>query len=302
KPPEPLDRAFDYGSWKLRDSNWDPDFTVSAPKIAWFFGQGGESVDGLVAINLITVQKILNVLEIPNKNLVNLAQTSAEIHKDKRGFLTETAGEVFGKLKILKYPKILELLRVIYGDLKNKQILFWAKDPEVQKVITQKYWDGGLGDYSSDYLYIVESNLGANKANCCIDREVVQEITGNLEKLTIKYKNNNEFTNPKPPVFWGGDYINYLRVIIPLTAEVKDSEKYDVEIRDKFKIVGLWVTVPAKETKSVELFYELPTMNNKYSILVKRQPGIEKFSYKLIYNGKIKVTEELYSDKNYEFE
>ena len=287
KPPAPLDKAFENGSWKLRDSNWDPDFRVSAPQIAWFFSQGGEVVDGLVALNLTTVLKVLEVLEMPTKNLVNLAQTSAEIHKDKRGFLSTTAGEILSNLKNLKYPGLLKLLWVVYGDLRNKQILLWAKDPEVQKVITQKYWDGSLGDYINDYLYIVESNLGANKANCCIEREVTQEITSNLEKLTIKFTNNNEFTNPKPPVFWGGDYINYLRVIVPVRAEIKDFQNYDIEIRDKFKIVGMWVKISAKETKSVEIFYELPTIDNKYSVLVKRQPGIESFSYKLIYNGKI---------------
>lgn len=290
QPPVPLDKAFDHGSWKLRDSNWDPDFTVAGPQIAWFFGQGGESVDGLVAINLITVQKILDVLEIPNKNLVNLAQTSAEIHKDKRGFLSTTVGEVLSNLKTLKYSKSLKLLRVVYQDLRNKQILLWAKDPDIQKVITQKYWDGGLGDYTNDYLYIVESNLGANKANCCVSREVTQEVTGNSEKLTILFKNNNEFTNPKPPVFWGGDYVNYLRVIIPVTAEMKNPENYDMEIRDKFKIVGMWVTVPAQKSVVVEMQYSL-LPNDNYSVLVKRQPGIESFLYKLIINGKISVNE-----------
>ena len=92
KPPAPLDLAFDHGSWKLRDSNWDPDFRVSAPQIAWFFGQGGEVVDGLVALNLTTVLKVLEVLEMPTKNLVNLAQTSAEIHKDKRGIFVDYCG------------------------------------------------------------------------------------------------------------------------------------------------------------------------------------------------------------------
>ncbi len=290
QPPAPLDRAFDHGSWKLRDSNWDPDFTVAAPKIAWFFGQGGEPVDGLVAINLISVQRILDVLAIPNKNLVNLAQTSAEIHKDKKGFLSNVAGDILGELKILKYPRLLKLLRIIYEDLKSKQILLWAKDPQVQEVIKQKYWDGSLGDYAHDYLYIVESNLGANKANCCITRDVTQEVTGNLEKLTIVFKNDNEFTNPKPPVFWGGDYINYLRVIIPITADVKNSEKYDIESRGKFKIVGVWVKVPAQKSVTVEIEYILSS-NDKYSILVKRQPGIANFPYKLIMNGKIIVNE-----------
>jgi len=296
QPPAPLDRAFDHGSWKLRDSNWDPDFTVAAPQIAWFFQKGGEPVDGIVAVNLITVQKILNTLNIPNKNLINLAQTSAEIHKDKRGFLSTTAGEILSNLKILKPSKLLKLLRVVYDDLRNNQILLWAKDPEVQKVITQKYWDGSLGEYSNDYLYIVESNLGANKANCCVSRMITHEIQNNdehlIEKLTINFKNDNEFTNPKPPVFWGGDYINYLRVIIPVSAEIKNPEMYDIETRNKFKIVGLLVKTPAQQNSTVVLEYKITCLScDKYHVLIKRQPGIESFVYKLIVNGKISVNE-----------
>jgi hypothetical protein len=133
-----------------------------------------------------------------------------------------------------------------------------------------------------------------------LEREVTQEVTGNLEKLTIKYKNNNEFTNPLPPVFWGGDYINYLRVILPINAEIKDSEKYDIEIRDKFKIVGLWVTTPAQKSSSVVLEYKIMCSScNDYQVLIKRQPGIEGFPYKLIYNGKIEVNRQIDKDVSF---
>src|SRR3989344_6408732 len=109
---------------------------------------------------------------------------------------------------------------MVYGELEKGQIVMWMKDKEVEEEIERREWSGGLGNYEDDYLYIVETNLGANKANCCIDREVRQEIENGNEKLEIRYKNNNEFQNPKPPVFWGGEYVNYLRVIIPAGAEV----------------------------------------------------------------------------------
>lgn len=342
KPPLALAQAFDHGSWMLRDSNWDVDFTVAGPQIAWFFRQGGQSVDGIAAINLTLVQKLLAVLgpiELPEyqqtvsqKNFWGLAQSHAELNfvpgsTNKQDFLSSVGAKMAGELKELKYPKLLKILKVLYEDLRTKQIMLWAKDPEVQKHLAQKYWDGSLGEYINGYLYIVESNLGANKANCCVERQLTQEVTGDShrrqEKVTIKYKNNNEFTNPKPPVFWGGDYINYLRVIIPVTSEIKSvtvnnqtlqipnlksqiSNEYgiqddlvDIEEREKFKIVGFWVKTPAQKNTIVEIFYELPTMNNGYSVLVKRQPGIESLPYRLIYNGKIIADEVLFTDKKF---
>ncbi len=54
-PSWPIQTAFKHGFWKLRDSNWDPDFPTASKQIQWFFEKGGEKpVDGLIAINLST--------------------------------------------------------------------------------------------------------------------------------------------------------------------------------------------------------------------------------------------------------
>ena len=88
-PPLPIQQAFGQGWWKLRDSNWDPDFTEAAPQIAWFFEQGGEKVDGIIAVNLSFVTWLLGNLgeTKPNdygevvsaKTFYNLAQKYAEV-------------------------------------------------------------------------------------------------------------------------------------------------------------------------------------------------------------------------------
>lgn len=323
--PAPIKKAFDFGGWKLRDSNWDVDFTKAAPQIAWFLEQGGENTDGLIAINLSLIQKILEVTGpingISDKNIWTLAQTKAEVDffpgsTQKQDFLGGVGANLLGELKSLKYLKLLKLLTVVYKELKDKQILVWMKDPSVQKIIQTKFWDGSLGEPSGGYLYIVDSNLGANKANCCVERLVTHEIDGSQSKLTITYKNNNEFKDPKPPVFWGGDYINYLRIVIPANTNIQSvtvdgipysifnsqfpiSNEYsifNIENRDKFNIVGLWVKVPAQKIGVVEMKYTSPRQNNN-SILVKRQPGIEGFTYKLVYNGKILVDKKIIVDE-----
>ena len=115
--------------------------------------------------------------------------------------------------------------------------------------------------------------------------------------MTIKWENSSPFTDPKPPVFWGGNYINYTRVVIPAEAVIKDQEKYDIETRGRFKIVGFWVTVPAGGSAVAELNYELRIKN--YGILVRRQPGIDSFPYKLVVDGKIVVSDTIDRDKEY---
>ncbi|MEK7504200.1 MAG: DUF4012 domain-containing protein [Patescibacteria group bacterium] len=298
EPPPPVKKAFDFGGWKLRDSNWDIDFTKAAPQIAWFFEQGLEPTDGLVAINLSLVQKILKITgpvgEISDKNIWQLAQTQAEVNMQKQNFLTEIGLNLLSEFKQLTYPKLLKILMLVYQELRNKQILVWMKDLTVQQILHTKSWDGSLGEPTNGYLYIVDSNLGANKANCCVTRSVVQEIDDDQIKLTITYKNDNEFKDPKPPVFWGGDYINYVRVVIPANSFVDSPEDYDIEDRDSFKILGKWIHIPAQKTESIEIKYKHKEIN---SVFIKRQPGIESFDYKLVYNGKIVVNKKIIADE-----
>lgn len=43
EPPAPIQKAFQNGEWRLRDSNWDPDFTVAAPQDSLVSRAGGRT-------------------------------------------------------------------------------------------------------------------------------------------------------------------------------------------------------------------------------------------------------------------
>jgi hypothetical protein len=143
----------------------------------------------------------------------------------------------------------------------------------------------------------------------------VQEIYGNDHTLTINWTNNNLFTNPVKPHYWGGDYINFVRVLIPNSAELKNvvvgdrqlkniafdnqygiqDDRYQVETNTKFKVVSFWAKVPAQKSLEAALTYFSPAAN---TILVKRQPGIKMFDYRLIVNGKTIADKKITGDVN----
>ncbi len=332
-PPIPIQQAFGQGWWKLRDSNWDIDFRVAGEQIAWFFEQGGEKVDGMAAVNLSWVNKWLEVLgevktegygeRVTARNLAGLAQKYAEVgffpgSTQKRDFLGAVGGAVLKRTKEMKISEGMKLAKLVYNELGKKQIVLWFRDKETAEIIREKEWDGGWGDYGAgDYLYVVEANLGANKANCCVSREVTQEVTGEREKVRIRWDNRNEFTNPRPPVFWGGDYVDFVRVVVPAGAAVRgvmvgskelserekwtwqygiEEEVYVVEEKERFKIVGFWAKVPAGQSTTAEIIYDLPATGQ---ILVRRQPGMESFGYKLAVDGKVVVSDTIDRDKGY---
>lgn len=244
EPPWPIQSAFGQGWFKLRDSNFDPDFTKSARTIAWFFEQGREpKADGIVAINLNFLEKMLDLVgpvylldepePITSQNFYKKTQESVE--KDffpgsiaKRTFLSKLGSQVFRTLNELPLTQKIRIPAIIFRQLKEKQILFVMFDEAVSEWLRAQRFDGAIKDMTrfidSDYLSLFESNLGANKANCCIKRQVHLKLDKQSETidhtLTIDYENTNPTTLKKPPQYWGGAYVNFLRIGIPIDAQI----------------------------------------------------------------------------------
>lgn len=328
EPPWPIQQAFKQGWWRLRDSNWEPDFPSSSQTINWFFEKGKEEKpDGLVAINFLVVKDIVNIfspIEIPDYpdkiNADNFYQiTQNAVEKDffpgstqKKDFLSSITKQIFFKMQTLTPKQKLQLIKVCLKNLQQKQILLNFNDPQLQQLAHQLNWDGSLNrpnqpNLSNDYLYLVETNLGANKANCCLERQVNQEVDLSpykiKNKVTIDYKNTSPKERPIPPLFWGGVYENFLRVIIPEEAEdvaisvnnapiIKDQLEIKKYVNKKLQSLGFFVIVnPLSQTK-VEIIYtqKIPTSQNlnNYRLTIQKQPGMANLEYHLLLksNGK----------------
>jgi hypothetical protein len=353
EPPYPVQEAFGQGWWKLRDANWAIDFPRATADIAWFMEQGGERpVDGVIAVNMSLFKKWLEITgpvevttygqKVTANNFYNLAQSEAETDfvpgtTAKRDFLGATGTVMMEKLKDMKFIELIKLTKLIKEQMDSGEIMIWTKEIEIEKEIEKNKWDGGLGLKPSayDYIYMVESNLGANKANCCIERNMRYEI-GDKTKLTVEWKNNNEFSGPKPPVFWGGDYVNYVRIINPSMPnppvgragiqsimvngkELRPSTKedfqipnslrsgidwdmYNVEDYGDYQIIGFWVLVRAKSSANAEVNYEIRDMNkvdDNYRLIVRKQPGVEPYKFILTVDGKEKINDLIDREKKY---
>lgn len=259
EPPWPIQAAFGQGWFKLRDSNWDPDFPSSAKTISWFFEHGREpAADGLVAVNLNLLKSLLKLsgpiylVDEPEKityeNFYKKTQTAVEEDFfpgsiQKANFLNKLGKAVFSEIAHLTFMKKLQLPLIALDLLKDRQVLVYIDDDSVQALIQKLGIDGGLLNVSksgSDYLAIFENNLGANKANCCINRHInlktKKESGVTHHDLKIEYENTNPASLKKPPQYWGGSYVNYLRIGIPITAkitEIKVGEKnYPIPTED----------------------------------------------------------------------
>ncbi|HWY79912.1 MAG TPA: DUF4012 domain-containing protein, partial [Candidatus Sulfotelmatobacter sp.] len=241
QPPFGLQRYLGVSHLFLRDSNFNPDFTIDAKQAAFFLQkETGQKVNGVISIDTTFLKNLLSVVgsvDVPDykvtvtpDNFYILTETHVEKNffpgsTQKKDFLRSLTNALIDKLsskKQLPYEKIAQMLVM---SVQQKDILFAFSDLDVQNVFTvnglsSSLWDGRKFEQSTafDYFGVVDANLGGNKANYYIKRSINQatniEGTGGLQSTaTVTYMN----TSTKVSAF-GGEYKDYVRFLIPANA------------------------------------------------------------------------------------
>lgn len=241
-PPDEILHFLGQPNWYLRDSNWSPDFPLSAQRAAWFLEKElGYQPDAVIALNLTSVQYLLQAVgqvQIPEyqevitaENLFERAETKSEVDffpgsDQKKNFLASLTKSLIEKIKRGEVENPQLFLQKLQQSLSEKHLLLYSTNSELQKLITQNNWGGTFSSHlpsqtsNSDYLLLIESNLGSNKANAFVKRQFSQEVTIGKEgeitkKLILKFINNS------PADTWpGGRYKNYIRLYVPADAEL----------------------------------------------------------------------------------
>ncbi len=337
-PPFPLARYMGASNWFMRDSNYYLDFPTSAATAANFLKlETGEIVDGVIAIDVSFLASLLEAtgpLPIPDyketlteENFFLVTQTHAE--KDffpgstqKKDFLGAVRTGLEGKFssKDISYTK---LLTVLSNAVSEKHILFAFADSRIQKLFTvnnlsSAMWDGRgeKGGEVQDYLSINEANIGLNKGNYYLDREIEQRVAidgeGRVtEEVEVQYANTSTRSSP-----YGGDYNSYVRIIVPkdvfltgvlldgreqqLVPAVTDRARYSqdsfipprgLEVEEVTeegkKVFGIFLSVPMQRTKSVTFLYTRQSraaVNQttfSYNHKIVKQPGTDKDAFTL---------------------
>lgn len=311
-PPDEIIKLLGENKWYLRDSNWDPDFSVSGKQIAWFLEQQlNKNIDGVVGINLYVMQNLLREIGpldlaefnevITDKNLFERSEFHSEIK------LVDTSAVEDYQAKLLKYlirdvlskgqeaPQ--KLLSALKKSLQEKQMTLYFDDDNLSSAISGLGWSGELvipqcpTQLSTlpchvDALVVNESNIGINKANYHTTRQDFHniEIANNQIKHQRTISLNNEaFSNAWPK----GEYRSYFRFYLPehaqsvaLTVDGEKIAEKDVLIAKQGNnlVLGLLVTTPIKTKKNIELNYSVPLeFSSPYSYVFfsQKQPGTE---------------------------
>jgi len=267
EPIGPIEEAFGTGEWRLRDANWDPDFRDAAADIKWFFEKGGvDGVDGIIAVNLGFFEPFID------RGFAQSAQEEIESNFFPGSHLKRNLLFAQAKKFLENTSKIKMLARAV-NQLEAGEVLVWFEDEALQRKAEVFGWAGALGGYKVDYVYPVESNLGSNKVNCCVSREMEHnaQVKWDMATSDLRFSWKNEHEEDV--------YRNYMRVVLPGEAEAVSvkvdgvASEFDERKIREFREIGFWAIVPPDAEAYSEIEYRLPLEGRSYDVVYKKQPG-----------------------------
>jgi hypothetical protein len=245
-PPYPLASYNATDVWFFRDSNWSPDFSVSAEKaIELFLEEVGylDSVEGIpVAYEIdhvvgITPTFASDLLSITgdiavggqvfsSENVADLLEYQVEFayaqqgipEAQRKAILADLVQAMKTELFSLPFSRWSEVNEAVQKSLLEKQVLLYSADEDVQNIVAQIGWGGLVEEVESDVLMVVDANLASLKSDPFVDREIEYSFFENssgqwVGRVEILYKHKGVFD-------WKTTrYRTYARIYVPLGAE-----------------------------------------------------------------------------------
>jgi len=306
-PPEAISKYMNQPHWFLRDSNFSPDFSANAKEALKFIKLEAQwpEFDAVFGITLTTVQKLLKLFpdfyvadyneNITSDNFFIKAQSYVE--KDffpgsygKKDFLQSVFKTLVLKIEQSDYDywQLVFLLRELFDE---KFVVAYFNDQVLQQTFDELFWTGRVVSTEcnfskncfSDYVYVVDANLGINKTNFYVQRTIRLNTKLGSDQIVTNTLALDYYNQSSPQTFPGGDYKNYIQVFLPKNTVIKslllDGERatnYDVSTELGLRKIGFLANVPSGGKINITLeyqFIERFLKNQQYQLIVQKQVG-----------------------------
>lgn len=317
--PAPIALYLNEPDLHLRNANWNPDFTQSSLDILdLYFKVTGEEVDGVIAVDLVFAQKLLEVTgpifltayneEISAQNLAERAQYHSEFtytngSDQKRSFLTVLGSKLLEKIFAVPQENMPSFWTAVNSSLEGRHLMIYLNDNPFAAYLEKEGWDGKLVKTDGDYLAVINANLGGTKANYFVKNEMKYEVFSATRDgllrgaVTLKYTHTGESDS------WpGGPYKDYVRVLTQTGSKITGAKiKYlNKEEQDIFKDIIIskvggynsfeyGFTLNPKESVDLYISYDLPatlTLSKDklgYELYWQKQPGTENDKFNFVF-------------------
>ena len=321
-PPRTLTEQTGIQLLTFRDSNWSPDFPESGEVARALFAQDrGIATDGVIALDLEAVRLLVAALEplqvpgvdqsVTGANALDWMKRSWEAPQSATGtvkeastsdwfrkrkdFMAELMTAALAKLQSGGDLNTSALAQAAVAMLDGRHLQVAVDDPALAKIMAEQGWDGSLRPPTEgDFLAVVDSNVGFNKANAAVTEAIayrVEPANGALDAtLTLTY------THTAPAgaesicdrsMRYGDSYdeiINrcywdYLRVYAPGGSELLEADGLNRPVSEQGEhgttvFTGSFSLRPGDQ-HDVTLRYRLPKdiPSSPYRLFVRKQAG-----------------------------
>ncbi len=329
KAPWQLDQYMSLPFLVFSDSNWFSDFPTTASMAEYLYSYArAHSVDGVIAINQNVVVELLKTLgplnvpglsfEINSDNILQYMRTAKQHSPpgfvgvwDRKLFIGKLAQPLLEKILSARGVQLSALAQTLIKLLDERDILLQFDDPDLTTFLAQRKWDGAVRPpANSDYLLLVDANVGYNKTHAVMDTALTYELNladpaKPLAKLTVNQTNHATGSLPCVPMPPGRVddeaiypidrcYWSYLRVYTPAGTSLLGSTPHAIpaeatmageEIPAKVdnlgsedipgvQVFGTLVLVPQRQTIQTSFEFGLPAA-------VLRETSAGQWTYRL---------------------
>lgn len=231
-PPAPIQKIS--AAWSLHDSNWFPDFPMSAEKASWFYEKtGGPTVDGVITMTPTVMQRLLEItgpiemsnygVTIDKDNFLESIQSEVEVNYDKEAnqpkkILADLAPKILDRIFNAKdIADMTKTMDVLLSSLNEKHILIYSKNYNVEKMLSVNGWSGEVLNTDKDYLSVINTNINGYKTDGMIDEKIehkaeIQTDGSIIDTVTITRHHNG---GNMPYDWWNKVNADYMRVYVP---------------------------------------------------------------------------------------
>jgi hypothetical protein len=336
-PPAPLLEYMLAEIWVFRDANWSPDFPTTAKAAADLYELGqGVRVDGVIAVDQKALQLLLKALgplqleeygeTVDAQNVIGKIRAywapaegqgmTSEWWRHRKDFMGVLLQAMLTKLEgdVDSFDPLV-LVTEARQALEEKHILICVKDPQTAAILSDLYWDGAIRPVEGDYLFVVDANVGWNKANARIQESIRYTVDMDSEgrlhsvlDLTYQHRSTQKIEDCRQEIrydpiyeqmmdrcYWG-----YLRLYVPQGSRLLQATRTPVPASHLLSgrgTSGEPVIEPLEAGKAVfATFFELAPAERKeihfeygpplqvvrreadgyrYELLIQKQPGTD---------------------------
>lgn len=302
--------------WNLRDMNVSPDFKTSMDQFHGVYQTiKGEptNIDGIIAVDthfLTNLMKVLGPVEVPGYGTFSaendprcdcpqiiyvlseiITRPTPYLREDRKGILGPLMRSLLTKAYSAPKQQWPELFETGFKGIMARHAQMYFLSPEAQSAAETAGAAGRMQPVeNSDFMGIVNANLGGAKSNLFVTYEATQTVSapqdGMITKtVEITYKNSRKGDNcdlEAGLLCLNSTLRDWTRIYVPAGSELVEAQGFTEEAKsyeeNGFTVFDGFFTLEPLGTAKLKLTYKVPyTDPENYRLTVWKQGGIENY-------------------------